>query len=334
MAKPKVAPLPEVPAPPLDDFRIEVEAPPPITEDQLTETLGEILRAQGKITQRGLHEPITEDDEVLVDFVAFAGGKIVPFSARTRVWMLPDDDALLPGARARLNGKKAGDKVSAEVTFSADFVIEPLAGKTLRYEIKIHSARNVVPPSLDDPKLLALFSAKTTDQMFERIYADLEIARQDELQNRVQFAVFDELQYRLGDVEIPAEILDAELAARWVTLEGSSLKEQGVSLADQQLAQAAFVHNEGARAELTHGLRITMALAAVAKAHQLRPTKQQIGATFERFAKEANMTREAVESEIRGSPDDHAALGSSLLLECAAEWVLSKASVEVKDDLG
>lgn len=325
--KVKVEALPEVSAPDVADLAVDVPLPPPVTEAMLMTAAAELARAHGEVVVRQSGAPIEADDEILVDLVAYANGRVVPGSAKSQVWLTPDDEPALPGLRAVLLGQTIGKSLWAKVKYPEDAPLEAFAKQQLVYAVDVLAARAVTPVELDAPSLLAAAGVEDVDGLLSVVAQSLEAEREQAALAFAQLAVADAVQARLGPVAIPAAILDAELDHRWSETEGALLRDKGLSVDDLAYARAAFVDDPARRAELEHGLRVTMALGALAVAHDLRPAREDLDARLEQLAALQERPVDEIVDEIKADTGAHASLGQALLLERAFEWVMARATV-------
>ena len=330
LAKPKtrVENLPDVPAPDLSDFAVEVPVPPPITEQMLQAAAAELARANGEVVFREGDAPVEPDDEVLVDLVGYANGRVVPGSAKPQVWLTPEDEPALPGLRAVLNGQTVGKSVWAKVKYPDDSPLAMFAGQQLVYAVDLLAAQSIQPAELDAPALLEAAGVDDVDGLIALLAESLEAEREQIAMHYAQLAIADALQARLGEVALADDIIDAELAHRWNETEGALLRDKGLSFDDQTFARDAFVKDSARRAELVHGLRTTMALAAIAKAQQLKPTREDLDRWLEQIAAVEGRPVEDLRDELKADVDAHEAVGQALLLEKAFGWTLERAKIE------
>ena len=330
--KTKVDALPDVDAPDLTEFAVDVPMPPALTEPMLQAAAAELARAHGEAVIRDAETPIEPGDEVLVDLVGYANGRVVPGSAKPQVWLTEEDEPALPGVRAVLNGQTVGKSVWAKVKYPEDAPIPFLAGQQLVYAVDVLGARAVQAAELDKPELLQAAGVEDLDGLLGLLAEGLEAEREQTALRYVQLAVADALQEKLGPVEIGDDIIDAELEQRWNISEGEFLREKGLSVDDQAYARDAFVKDPSRRAELVHGLRTTMALAAIAKEKDLRPTREELDMWVEHVASLEGRPKDEVFAELKADTETHEAVGQALLLEKAFIWVLEHATITWIED--
>ena len=334
-AKTRVEELPDVPPPDLTDFTVDVPVPPPITEAMMQTAAAELARAHGTAEFREGDSVVQPGDEVLVDLVAYANGRVVPGSAKPQVWLTEDDEPALPGLRAVLNGQVVGKSVWSKVRFGEDAPAPFLVDQQLVYAVDLLAARAVTPAALDDPTLLEAAGVEDVDQLLELVYQGLEAEREQTALHFAQLAVANALQDRVADVDIAASIVDAELAHRWNETEGALLRDKGVSIDDQAHARDAFVTDPARRAEMNHGLRTAMALGALAKAERLKLDPEDLDRWLQQVAVLEKQTVDDIRAALQADTETHEAVGQALLLEKAFIWVLERATIKwVEPDTG
>src|SRR5262249_7678619 len=146
------------------------------------------------------------------------------------------------------------------------------------YAVDVRAARALSIPNVDDPEFLRKVGAQSKEELCAKLIAHLEVRRQAELKNRVMSAVLTELQGRMGTVRIPDKVVDAELEQRWTVLEGEFLRKKGVPVGDQTLACQQYTKNPVVRENTIFGLRISIALAAVARECGITLTRERFHA--------------------------------------------------------
>ncbi|NLN93229.1 MAG: trigger factor [Candidatus Hydrogenedens sp.] len=129
---------------------IELERPEYEVDEEAVEAQINNMR-----TRFGRYEPLEEGvaedgDQLVIDFKGtvdgeeFEGGsaEAYPYILGSKRFYASMEEAML--------GKKAGDQVTAEVTFEEDYMSAEVAGKTAQFEISINEIKRRVLPELDD----------------------------------------------------------------------------------------------------------------------------------------------------------------------------------------
>src|SRR5271165_3466729 len=74
--------LPDVKAPSLDGISVRVPKPPEVTEQDLIARLRRRVRTFAKVQNKKRGQKVALGDEVLLDALAYANGKLIPFSTQ------------------------------------------------------------------------------------------------------------------------------------------------------------------------------------------------------------------------------------------------------------
>lgn len=326
--KARVEDLPEVAAPDIDGLTVEVPVPAPISEGLLHAAAADLVRAHGEVIDKDPATPIGPEDNVLVDLVAYANGRVVPGSAKSQVWLTQEDEAALPGLRAVLNGQTLGKSVWFKVKYAPDAPLVDFADQQLVYAVDILAAQSVVPIELDAPELLEAAGVTEVDDLLAMLAEGLEVEREQAAVHHAQLAIADALSEKLGQVDVSSAIIDAELAHRWNETEGAILRDKGLSVDDQTYARDAFVNSDARRAELEHGLRTTLALAALAKAHDIKLESSDLDIWLEQIAAMEDRSVEEIREAFKADTEAHGPVGQALLLEKTFGWVCEKVEVQ------
>src|SRR3954468_13190436 len=107
--------LPEVKAPSLEKLEVRVPKPEDISEAEVATRLHELVREHAKKKDRVPGEKIQRGDDVQVDILGYADGKLIPFSARFDQWLEVGPIPELPGLTEAIEGASVGDSVEVDV---------------------------------------------------------------------------------------------------------------------------------------------------------------------------------------------------------------------------
>ena len=266
--------LPQVEAPSLAGIEVTVPRPDDITEGQLLQRFHEIARAHAETRPREPGQAIELGDDVLVDVLGYAGGKLIPFSARSGFWMelapLPE----LPGFSEALVGKTVGEGVEVAVTLPADYPVEALRGAPARFIVDLRGAIAVTMPDTDsDDFLQRVGRGSTLDELMADLLEELETELADLLWVEAQDRVLDEVASRTR-VEVPNSLVDEEIRRRWGMSEGKALAGKDFTAEEQTEALEGWLRDPETRSEAERRLRISLALKAVAERDRLVVTPE------------------------------------------------------------
>ena len=129
---------------------LEIEKPVyEVPDSDVDETL-ESMR-----TRYGRFEPLEDGaaengDQVIIDFVGKIDGEDFEGNSAENYPYILGSQRFAPEMETAILGKKAGEEATADVTFPEDYRSEDIAGKTAKFEIKVHEIKRRVLPELDD----------------------------------------------------------------------------------------------------------------------------------------------------------------------------------------
>jgi len=149
------------------EFNVELEVLPEIAMPEFAEISLTRLKAEvsADSVDKALHElavrnrdlvDVEEDrgavsGEVLaVDFVGKVDGTAFPGGTATDMNVEIGGTGFIPGFTEQLEGMKAGEARTIEVTFPADYGVPDLAGKAATFDVTAKTLRRPVEPVMDD----------------------------------------------------------------------------------------------------------------------------------------------------------------------------------------
>ena len=114
----------------------------------------------------------------------------------------------IPGATAALTGAEVGKEYTFDAAYPADWREAALAGKTVKYTVKVHGIQRRAP--LADAELCAKMQAENIDALKENIRTnslrEAEMKRHSEIVDKV----YNELDSKVSEFELPADLLASE----------------------------------------------------------------------------------------------------------------------------
>src|SRR5262249_50192895 len=147
--------------------------PQKVTARDLLERLQSHLRDDAGFSERGEGEAVDAGDEVRVDCLAYALGKLVPASAQIDVWWKAGEHRPgAPGLGEALVGARVGSSgiVTARLTDDAT-----LSGKEVRFHVDVKAARawNPLPEEPPEESLRRLGLGQTPGEGWETLAREI-----------------------------------------------------------------------------------------------------------------------------------------------------------------
>jgi trigger factor len=318
--------LPDVKAPSLEGLEVTVPAGEDLTEDDLLERFHELARAHAEVRERAEGEPLSMGDEVRLDILGYANGRLIPFSTRLGHWMELAPQVMLPGFAEVIAEANVGDSLQVGITLPDDYPVESLRGMPARFLVDVRAAREVrMPDTESDEFLRVLGRGATHDEVVASIVDELEGERADLLWMDAQNLVLDTLVART-DVKVPEALVHEEIRRRWSQAEGEALALKNFSLEEQQEALDGWLHHPGIRDDVERRLKIALVLRAIAARDKLQLTSDKVRELLEGPSAAFGITPQQL-NESLADPTTSAQMTDVAWHLLAVEHVMSQAKV-------
>ncbi|CAM4487902.1 peptidylprolyl isomerase [Corallococcus exiguus] len=297
------ADLPQVKAPSLENLNIRVPQGEDLTEEDLLERFHELARAKAQVRERAEGEALAMGDDVRLDILGYANGRLIPLSTRMGYWMELAPQVMLPGFAEVIAEASVGDSVEVGLVLPDNYPADQLRGMPARFLVDVRGAREVsMPDTESDAFLQQLGRGSTHEEVMSSIVEEMESEMADMLWVDARNRVLDEIVAR-ADVTVPKALVDEEIRRRWKQAEGEVLAQKFFSLEEQQEALDGWLHHPGIRDDVERRLKIALVLRAIAQRDKLQLTPQ---VTLE-LLKESSEPFGITEAQLRESMLDPAA---------------------------
>lgn len=299
----------------------EIERPTlEISAAEVDKTL-DILRKQ-RVRYDSADRGAAKEDRVVIDFtgkkdgVAFQGGSATDYPfVLGQGMMLPDFENAVEGA-------KAGESKTFDLTFPEDYHAKDLAGQTVQFEITV---KQVQAPRLPDVDADFAKMMGVTDGDVEKMRAEVEANLKREVKRRIEAKIKDQVMEALikaNPIAIPSSLVDMEIQ-RLMQSARQDMEQRGMKVKDMPLQPEWFA--EQAKRRVTLGL----ILAEVVKTENLQASPEQVRGLVEDMAASYEQPEEVIRwyyaQPQRLSDVEGVAIEANVV-----EWVLGKAKVTDK----
>lgn len=298
--------------------KIEVTKPVvEITADDLETMLGTLRKQHA--TWAKTDAAAASGDRVIIDFVGsidgeeFEGGKAADFTLEL------GQGRMIPGFEDGIIGKKAGEEVTVDVTFPAEYHAENLKGKAAKFAVTVKAVEAQQLPEVNDEfaKLFGL-AESTVDALKVEVKKNME----RELNNSIKARVKDQVIKGLlatHEVEVPQALIDSEIDV----LRRQALQRFGNNLDPKQLPELpAALFTEQAKDRVKVGLL----LGEVIKTNKLQVEDARVQALIETVASAYEDPQEVIQY-YNSNKELLQGMRNVALEEQAIDLVLAKAKV-------
>lgn len=319
---------PAVQPPSLDGLRLVVPEVVPVSQEELWERHADWLRSCAEVRYRGTSERLSMGDDVLVDLVARADGKLIPFSARTNLWMQLLPEPMLPGLCERIAQSTVGASLSVAVTFPSSYPVERLRGLAAQFSVEVKGARQLALPDAENASVLASFGrGETPEEVMQSLLEEMEDERRHQAWLEAQSSLLTNVAAK-AKVTIPPEKVDEEIRGRWMEAEGRGLMLRGFSREEQAQALEGWLTDSETRADAEQRLRISYTLKAICERDGVRLARGQMEEILANVL-EPYVSLAEVQSVLSENPVLLEQVRQLAWQVMAVEYVVARAEVEV-----
>ncbi len=187
----------------------KVEGLPEITDTSVDNNIRVILEGFSEFTD--VDRPAQEGDAITMDYTVSVDGKTVEGAGAKDFQLIIGDNAMFTGFDTSIIGKKAGDSYTLDHTYSSDYAVAALAGKTAVFDISISKVQEVEMPDLSDDFVQKVSTkSKTVEEYREEVREVLEQNNKDYVMKEIRQKVWDSILESAEVTEYPEEQIQEE----------------------------------------------------------------------------------------------------------------------------
>ncbi len=291
-----------------------------ITEQDI-DNMMEKLRRQ-RATWRETDRPAQEGDQLTIDYRGTINGEDFEGNEGKEILVELGAGKFIPGFEEQLEGVKAGEERTIELTFPEHYHAKDLAGRQAVFEVKVHTVSEPVLPEIDEA--------------FVRSY-DVPDGKVESLREEIRRSMQDELDQAIRD-NIKEQVMEALLAANPMELPKGRVEEQidllmsqmretlqssGAQMGDLNLERSMF--EEQARKRVALG----MLTSEIVKQQNMTPAPDRVRTKVETVAAGYD-NPEGVVNWYYAEPERLSSIESLVLEDQVVDWVTENADVTEK----
>jgi trigger factor len=324
--------LPDLAAPSLEDLTVTLDALPDITEEEIIARFDAELRSASPKRERSAEESVEEDDDVLVDWLAYADGQLLPFSPRSHIPMVIRPNPLLPGLTEALVGVKVGDGKTIPIVLPEDYPIEAYRNKEANFVVDIRAAFEVDVLDQEDAAALAhLGRGDTIDEVIDSIAEEIEGERADELFLLAQEKVLDELCARVT-IDIPTELIDDEIHLQWKAIEAPVVQMKDFTVAEQKESLNTWQTDAATRFEAERRIKIGLIFKALIESENIEPDEEILEMIMASSEESLELDRSEIKDAMLQDQNATEAVAGTAYHMAALEYVMARANILFPED--
>ena len=299
----------------------EIERPVlEVGEAEVGKTL-DILRKQ-RVSYADTDRAAAKEDRVVIDFlgkkdgVPFAGGE-----AKDYPFVLGQGQ-MLPDFENAVEGSKAGEAKTFDLSFPADYHAKDLAGQTVQFDITV---KQVQAPKLPEIDADFAVSMGVADGDVTKMKSEIEANLKREVKKRIEAKVKDQAMEALlkaNPIDVPNALVEMEVQ-RLMQAARQDMEQRGMKTKDFPIQAEWFA--DQAKRRVTLGL----ILAEVVKTENLQATPEQVRAMVEETAQSYEHPEEVIRWYY-AQPQRLSDVEGLVIEGNVVSWVLGKAKVSDK----
>ena len=197
--------LPEIPDVDLSSLKVEKLTVKP-DDAAVEEALKSLADSAQSFTEKKGNA--TDGDQVVIDFTGKLDGEPFEGGSAEDYPLVLGSNSFIPGFEEQLEGVKAGDEKSVEVSFPEEYQAEHLAGKAAAFDVTVKEVKQPEAAKLDDD-LAKRFGADDLaalkTQIADRLVAEYSGAARQVMKRRL----LDQLDEKVT-FELPPSLVDTE----------------------------------------------------------------------------------------------------------------------------
>jgi trigger factor len=306
----------------LGDFTaLNIERPSAEVTDADVDTMIANLRRQRAKWEESA-EAAADQDRLTIDFAGFIDGEAFEGGTSQDFNIVLGSKRMITGFEEQLVGAKAGDELTINVTFPADYQAENLAGKEAQFKINVKKVVKATLPELDTEFLTAF---GITDGNVEQFRADVRKNMERELRNgiraKVKAAVFEAL-VNAHNLEVPKALVSEEIGRQ----REQALKQFGGNAAQikpEMLPDDLFKDN--AKRSVALGLLVSEIISA----NEIKVDADRVRALVDEVAQSYEQPEQVVQWYY-SSKEQMAQVQSAVLEDQVVDLILAKAQITDK----
>ncbi|MCB1752792.1 MAG: trigger factor [Gammaproteobacteria bacterium] len=262
-----------------------------------------------------------EGDQLTIDFKGFIEGEAFEGGSADSVPLVLGSSSMIPGFEEGLTGAKTGENRTLELKFPEEYRAEHLAGKEVKFEVKVNKIAAPVLPEIDDEFAKAYGVA---DGGVDALYTEIRSNMERELQEKIRVVVKEQamdLLLEVNDVTVPKALISQEATALQQQTKQNLTRNGQASGIDLPLN----LFEDQAKRRVALGLII----GEVIRENKIVLDNNRVRARIEQFAQSYDDPQEVIDYYLKDKKQ-LASVENVVLEDQVVDWVLERVKVKEK----
>ncbi len=254
-------------------------AEPEVTEEDIHKRLDEIRDQKAQFVNVD-PRPAADGDYAVVALDSLSGAA-KPIHQEDMQLHVADPDTM-PAFSEALRGMSPEDEKEFEVTYPDDYGQQHLAGKTVRFRMKLKTIRTKELPELNDDFAKDLGDYPTLNDLREAVRKAIFHEREFLAQQKAKEELIDKL-VEAHDFPVPEAYIDRQIESR-VTDQFKDLADRGIDPGKLKIDWAKL--KESQRPKAIHDVKGSLLVDKVAERESINATNDEVDHEVQRIAKQ------------------------------------------------
>lgn len=256
-----------------------------VGEAEVDKTL-EVLRKQ-RTTFAPADRAAANEDRVVIDFTGRLDGEVFQGGQATDYPVMLGAGRMLPEFEKAIEGMKAGEDKTFDLTFPADYQAGDLAGKQVSFEVKVKGIEGPQLPAVDADFAKSL---GIEDGDLGKMRAEIRSNIEREVKKRIQARIKEQAMSALleaNPIEVPKALIEQESMAM-ADAARQDLANRGVDVKNIPV-EASWFTDQAARR-----VKLGLIIAELVKEKDLLAKPEQVRAMIDDYAQSYEKPEEVV----------------------------------------
>ncbi|ADZ91810.1 trigger factor [Marinomonas mediterranea] len=265
-----------------------------------------------------------DGDQVTMDFEGFIGDEAFEGGKADDHKLVLGSNTMIPGFEAGVEGIKAGEERTIEVTFPEDYQAENLKGQAATFKVTAKEVAEQILPELNDEfaEKFGLGDEPTLDALRAEVRKNMDRELSQAIKAKLKNSLFDSLLAN-NELDVPSSLVDQEV---------DGLREQAARQFGGQGFDASQLPAELFQDEATKRAKLGLLISEVIKQNELSVDDDRVKAFLEDMAQAYQEPQQVVEFYLNNK-EQLAQVQSAVLEEQVVDKLLESAQV-VESTLG
>jgi trigger factor len=321
VVKVEIETLPEVPAPKIDDLRLERLIVEP-TDEEVDSAIARLAEGQKSFDPAPAGEAAQLGDLVVIDYEGSVDG--TPFEGGKGESMRVElgSGRLIPGFEDQLVGAKANEQRIVTVRFPEEYPVAYLKGREAVFEVTVGEVQKPRETAPDDSFAQSM-GLEGIDQLRELMKGQVEQELGGLTRTHMKRRLLDQLA-ESHDFEVPQSMVEAEFSQIWQQLEQEAAQEEDPAAARAEMES----EREDYRAIAERRVRLGLLLSEIGNRNAIQINDNEMNQLIMQAAQQYRPEdRQKFVEYVRNEPMAAAQLRAPLFEDKVVDFLFSRAQI-------